>query len=77
MMLTTTEARAHLTIVDTLDLVLKHNLHYKHALKVMWRPLEAFAPRCNCRLVLRFGPWMGGSRMVMCRCGVSYWESKL
>jgi len=76
-MLTTTEARAHLTIADTLAQVLDCRMHYNTALAAMWKPLEVFAPRCNCRRVLTFGPWRDGSRQVICRCGAVYWEAQI
>jgi hypothetical protein len=76
-MMTTAEARAHVTIIDTLALVLSGRVHHSYALSVMWKPLESFAPRCNCGLVLRFGPWLNGTRVVCCRCGATHWESKI
>lgn len=75
--MSTTEARAHLTIIDMLGLVLAKRVHPNYALTVMWKPLESFAPRCNCGRVLRFGPWLNGTRIVACRCGVTYWESRI
>lgn len=76
-MLSTSEARAHLTIVDTLDKAHDNVLDYHQALNIIWRPLESFAPRCNCRRVLKFGPWRDGSRFVACSCGVAFMEAKL
>lgn len=77
MMLTTTEARAHLTIVETLDLVLADKMGSRTATHIMWRPLESFAPRCNCRRVLMFGPVVDGTRIVACACGASHFESNI
>jgi hypothetical protein len=65
-MLSTTEARAHLTIIETLALVLADKMHHRTALHIMWKPLESFAPRCNCRAVLRFSPWLDGLRVAKC-----------
>ena len=68
------EALAHLTIVDTLDKAHDNVLDYHQALNIIWRPLETFAPRCNCRRVLKFGPWRDGSRIAACSCGVTFME---
>jgi hypothetical protein len=77
-MMTTSEARAHLTIIETLALVLSDKMHHSMALDIMWKPLETFAPRCNCRHVLRFSPWLDGLRVVKCEaCGWKTLESPL
>ncbi len=76
--LTADEARAHVTIIEALQLRLADRLSWQQTHAICYSPLEAFAPRCHqCRRKLTFGPWRDGSRIVACRCGVTYMEAKL
>jgi hypothetical protein len=72
-----TEVNAHLSIIDTLTRAKAHGWHWTAIRDAVWKPLEAFAPRCNCRRVLKFGPWRDGSRIVACSCGVTFMEAQL
>ncbi len=74
-LLTTSEVQAHLAIVTVLEDVYFCRIDDKTALHRMWPHFAYFAPRCNCRRKLMFGPWRSGSRIVACVCGVSYFEA--
>jgi hypothetical protein len=77
-MMTTTEARAHLSIIETIDRAIRDNWHWAVTRDAVWKPLETFAPRCSaCRRVLKFGPLVNGSRIVACTCGVCYFEANI
>jgi hypothetical protein len=78
MTLTTHEARAHLTIVDTIDALSRCEISDWLAVRLMQAPLECFAPRCpRCRRVLSFGPRVDGLRVVKCACGARHFEAAL
>lgn len=68
-MLTTSEARSHLVIVETIRDVQDNVISEQTAFHRMFRPLESFAPRCNCGRVLRWSPWVDEVRAARCRCG--------
>lgn len=68
------EVNAHLAIITILDKAIAHKWHWAITRDAVWRHLEGFAPRCNCGLVLRFGPRVNGNRLVACSCGVGFME---
>jgi hypothetical protein len=72
------EVNAHLSIIDTLTRAKAHGWHWTAIRDAVWKPLEAFAPRCNCGHVLRFSPWLDGLRVAKCeRCGWKTLEAPL
>ncbi len=73
--LSLSEARAHVEILTELERAIEQFDEVR--LGAVHRPLLAIFPRCNCGGVLMFGPWRDGSRVVACRCGVSFWEARL
>jgi hypothetical protein len=76
--LTASEVDAHLTIIETIEDVQANVISHHTLLQRVWRPLETFAPRCNCGHVLRFSPWLDGLRVVKCeRCEWKTLESPL
>jgi len=77
-MLTTHEASAHLLIIDTIDLQRRCAISDHTGLMRMWRALESFAPRCNCRTVLRWSAWRDGVRWANCPgCGKRHRECQI
>lgn len=80
-LLTASEVSAHLVISDTLTALSRSEIGDRTALHIMWRPIETFAPRCNCGKRLKFGPWKKTedtmARLVACACGVCYFEARL
>lgn len=75
--LTPSEVDAHLSILETIEDAQDGDLPYRAALMRFQVPLETFAPRCVCSRRLKFGPWVGTSRIVACSCGVSFFECRL
>ncbi len=75
-LLSPSEARAHCEILAELERAFRTYTDVR--LDAVHRPLLSFFPRCqSCSRVLMFGAWRFGSRIVACRCGVSYFEARL
>lgn len=75
--MTAAEAKAHVAITDTVQLVLDGRLDDRYVYSTVEPHLRAFRARCNCRRVLMFGPWRDGTRIAACACGASHFESNI
>lgn len=78
-MLTTTEASAHLHIVETIDRSARFGLDWRYVHAATEPSLRAFEPRCqNCRHKLNVSPWVDGVRAYRCNwCSHSWREVPL
>lgn len=76
-MMTAAEARAHVSIIGTVQLVIEGRLDDRYTLGAVEPHLRVFRDRCNCGRVLMHGPVVDGTRIVACACGASHFESNI
>lgn len=77
-MLTTAEARAHVTIIEALQIRLAKRLSWRQTHAICYSPLEAFAPRCHlCRHKLTVTPWVDEVRAWRCNWCATGWKEAM